>query len=123
MMVGKDIVSEDELLFGENISLWMECKYHKEKISVHDISTTLLMAYLEDAKQLVVFSYSKINKTFLEYMEKYKERTKIDVKVFHDESLEQLIISNINNIDFEEYFPNFIYDVTMSQYEYGDIAF
>ena len=37
---GKDIVSEDELLFGENISLWMECKYHKEKISVHDISTT-----------------------------------------------------------------------------------
>lgn len=120
---GKDIVSEDELLFGENISLWMECKYHKEKISVHDISTTLLMAYLEDAKQLVVFSYSKINKTFLEYMAKYKERTKIDVKVFHDESLEQLIISNINNIDFEEYFPNFIYDVTMSQYEYGDIAF
>ena len=119
----KDIVNEDELLFGEKISLWMECKYHKEKLSVRDISTTLLMAYLDDAKQLVIFSYSRINKTFLEYMAKYKERTKIDVKVFHDESLEQLIINNIKNVDFETYFPDFIYDATMSQYEYGDIVF
>lgn len=121
---GKDIVSKAEMLFGDEINLWMECKYHKDKLSFNDISSTLLMAFLEDAKQLLVFSYSPINRTFLEYIAKYRDKTKISVKIYDDEALEQLILSNVNNFkNFKDYFPEFFFNNKMLCSDFGDLTF
>ena len=121
---GKDIVSKAQLLFGDEINLWMECKYHKDKLSFHDISSTLLMAFLEDAKQLLIFSYSPINQTFLDYIAKYRDKTKISVKIYDDEALEQLILLNANKFEnFEDYFPEFLFDNKMLQSDFGDLTF
>lgn len=104
----KDITSKSNLLFGKEISLWMECKNYSDKLSFNDISSTLLMAYLDDVKQLIIFSYSPVNSEFMKYIARYKDRTKIDVKIFDDIALEQLILKNINKFDkFNDYFPKF----------------
>lgn len=104
----KDITSSSTLLFGKEISLWMECKNYNEKLSFNDISSTLLMAYLEDAKQLIFFSYSKVNREFYKYIARYTDRTKIDVKIFDDIALERLILKNIYRFkNFCYYFPTF----------------
>ena len=115
----KDITSSSKLLFGKEISLWMECKNYNDKLSFNDISSTLLMAYLEDAKQLIFFSYSKVNREFYKYIARYTDRTKIDVKIFDDVALEQLILKNAYRFEnFNYYFPSF--EISNNQYLFSN---
>lgn len=72
---GKDIEKEIKLLDDYKTSIWAQCKFHKKSLSFDDISYTLLMAYLENTNQILIFSYSKVTDDFKDKMEHYIRRT------------------------------------------------
>ena len=67
------------LLDGLTADIWYECKYYKEKLSVKDISMTLIMAYIENVREIVIFSYSPVNREFIKKISRFTERSKIPV--------------------------------------------
>lgn len=76
---GKDIEKEIKLLDDYKTSIWAQCKFHKKSLSFDDISYTLLMAYLENTNQILIFSYSKVTDDFKDKMEHYIRRTEKNV--------------------------------------------
>lgn len=88
--------------------IWMECKYHTtDALPIHDISMTLLMAYIEGVSQILIFSYSKVTNTFFNYIAEYKAKSGKEVTVYSDYELEELIFQYKHKIQFHKYFPQY----------------
>ena len=96
---GKDIEKEIKLLDDYKTSIWAQCKFHKKSLSFDDISYTLLMAYLENTNQILIFSYSKVTDDFKDKMEHYIRRTEKNVIIYADEELERLILKHRESLD------------------------
>lgn len=94
------------LLEGSQSKIWLECKYHtSHALPIHDVSMTLLMAYIKGISQILIFSYSKVNNTFFNYIAEYKAKSGKDVTIYSDTELEQLILTYKDKINFKRYFP------------------
>lgn len=94
------------LLNGLNADIWFECKYRKERLSAEEVAMTLIMAYVEDAKQIIFFSYSPVNREFTKKISRFSERSKISVSIYDDTTLETMIIRHWNELDTDYYFPD-----------------
>ena len=96
------------LLEDVQSKIWMECKYRTAgTLPIHDVSMTLLMAYIEGVSQILIFSYSKVTNTFFDYIAEYKARSGKDVRVYSDCELEELIFKYKDKIQFKKYFPEY----------------
>lgn len=106
---GSDITKKVELLDGVKTEIWAQCKFHNNSLSFNDISFTLLMAYIKNTNQILVFSYSKVTKDFLEHLDEYRSKTGKSVIVYSDTELEKLIFKHKNKLESEhkEYFDSF----------------
>lgn len=103
---GKDFEGLFELPTGRTERLWAECKYHTPNLSLNDISTTLLMAFLKDVRELFIFSYSPINANLVAHLAEYEKVSRVDVKVFHDKSLEAWILEFCRDTNrTKDFFP------------------
>src|SRR5436853_1309263 len=71
---------------------WAECKAHKEPISINVVSPTLIMALIDNAKVILLFSYSRINKNARLYLGQFGALTSRTIRVYDDETLEELIL-------------------------------
>lgn len=105
---GKDFKTSIPFLPDSYAEVWAECKYHQDSLPFNEISTTLLMAYIENAKKILIFTYSPVNKNFNMNMARYRERTKLEVSVYDDVALEALIFKHKDDIRFNRYFPNYV---------------
>lgn len=83
--------------------VWAECKMYKKNISIHILSPTLVMALLDGIQQLVIISYSPLNKNALNHLAQYAAIVKSRIDVIDDEALEAIILANWTG--FREYFP------------------
>ena len=121
---GKDIYKEIELLNNVTTEIWAQCKYHSKSLSFDDISFTLLMAYLKNTNQILIFSYSKVTKTFTDNLNEYRVKTGKNVIIYSDEDLETLILKHRTNLykyhkEYFESFPNDqIYQSDKFEYDY-----
>lgn len=106
---GKDIYKEIPLLEGFKAHIWAQCKYYQRTLSFNDISYTLLMAYLKNTEQILIFSYSKGSTAFIEALNEYRNRTGKMVILYMDISLENLILKHRNRLikEHKEFFPSF----------------
>lgn len=106
---GKDIIKKIDLLDSFTTEIWAECKFRKKTLSAQDISYTFLMAHLKCINLLLVFSYSKVTKSFNDQLTDYRVRTGREVKVFSDTRLESLILKHRLRILAEH--PEFFSDI------------
>lgn len=120
----RDFEATINLLEEAKAKIWLECKYHQnDRLPVHDVSMTLLMAFIHNAKQIIIFSYSPTNRTFEKHIADYTERTKTDVEIYDDLRLEQLILTHSSSLkNFNKYFPTFKKEVDISQH-HSDIQY
>ena len=96
-------------VFGDlKAEIWFECKYYKEKLPAHAIAMTLVMAYAENARQIVFFSYSPINREFPKKVAAFAERARIPTKIYDDNALEALILKHWKVLNVSKYFPDII---------------
>lgn len=104
---GKDVCKDIPLLGNYHTQIWAQCKFYSRTLSFDDISFTLLMAYLKNTNQILIFSYSKVSATFLENLNEYITRTAKDVILYADEELEDLIIKHRDKLTYNhpEFFP------------------
>ena len=106
---GSDITKKVELLDGVQTEIWAQCKYHSNSLSFNDISFTLLMAYIKNTNQILVFSYSKVTNDFIKHLDEYRIKTGKSVILYSDKDLEKLIFKHKNKLEEEhtEYFSEF----------------
>lgn len=82
---------------------WAECKAYKEPLSINIVSPTLIMALLEDARVILIFSYSRVNDNAQWYLSQFASLTSRAVKVYDNETLEDLILTNA---EARKFFPD-----------------
>ncbi len=104
---GHDLEGKMPILKDDYIIIWGECKYHSKKLSLQKISSTLVMAYLNDVEFLYFFSYSAVTKEFERHIVDFCEKAKIHHKVYDDIKLECLLLDYVNSDWFSDYFPDF----------------
>jgi hypothetical protein len=81
---------------------WAECKAYSKPISINIISPTLIMAMLDDAQVILLFSHSPINKNAQLYLGQFASLTSRTIRVYDDETLEHLILTHA---DLNKFFP------------------
>lgn len=84
---------------------WAECKNYEDKISLNVISNTLVMAIVDFADEILIFSYSKIKKPVLDKLMQYADVSQKKIKVYADESLEEIILLHFSELE-SEFFPS-----------------
>ncbi len=84
--------------------IWGECKYHARKLSLQMVSSTLVMAYLNDIDLLFFFSYSPVTKEFDQHITDFCDKAKIRHWVYDDCRLEALLLECQNEPWFHDYF-------------------
>lgn len=106
---GKDVCKNIPLLGDYHTQIWAQCKFYHHTLSFDDVSFTLLMAYLKNTNQVLIFSYSKVSDTFLENLNEYIARTAKDVILYADEELEALILKHQKKLlrEHKEFFNDF----------------
>ena len=104
---GHDLEGKMPILKDDYMIIWGECKYHSKKLSLQKISSTLVMAYLNDVEFLYFFSYSAVTKEFERHIVDFCEKAKIHHKVYDDIKLENLLLDYVNSGWFPNYFPDF----------------
>lgn len=92
------------LLNGSQARTWIECKYRRERLPAHAISMTMVMALVDNARQIIFFSYSPVNRAFTQYVGRFHNKTGIDVSVYDDCVLEDLIFKHWHKLDTQKYF-------------------
>lgn len=108
---------KDFIITNKNLKTWAECKEYTNKLSFNDISNTLLMAHIENINKLIIFSFSSVNRNFYKKLAYYKERTSVEVEIYADEQLENLLLKyknkswfsnyiNLNNLEHIESYQN-----------------
>lgn len=85
-----------------NHTIWGECKFHKPSISLKEFSPTLVMGFINNIQTIVLFSKSKINR--VHDMEKFCKKSNIQLIIYDDDTLIELISSNIHNPEISKYF-------------------
>lgn len=100
----RDFECELPMLSGANARMWIECKYHQERLPVNAVAMTMVMAILDQSKQIIFFSYSPVKRTFIDYTARFQRKTGIDVKVYDDCVLEELIVKCWDKLDTKKYF-------------------
>lgn len=98
---GKDFESLPTLLTNKKI--WAECKKYISVLSYNDITKTLLMAYIKKINKVLIFSYSPVNRRFYKNIAEYKQRTGVEIEVYDDERLENLLLKYKNKDWFSDY--------------------
>jgi tetratricopeptide (TPR) repeat protein len=86
---------------------WAECKMYEKAISINVISPTLVMAMIEEASLLLIFSFSPLNRNARWYLGQYAAATNKDVRVYDDETLEALILTTP---EAREQFPAIMFE-------------
>lgn len=81
---------------------WAECKAHHKPISINIVSPTLVMALIDDARVILLFSYSRINPNARLYLGQFGSLTSRAIRIFDDEILEELILTQA---DLGKFFP------------------
>jgi tetratricopeptide (TPR) repeat protein len=81
---------------------WAECKAYRDPISINVVSPTLIMALLDDARVILLFSYSRLNKNARLYLGQFASLTSRKIRIFDDEVLEDLILVHA---DLNTFFP------------------
>ncbi len=109
---GKDVIKEISLLGNYRTQIWAQCKFYHNTLSFDDVSFTLLMAYLKNTNQVLIFSYSKVSDSFLDNLNEYIARTAKDVILYADEELEELILKHQMRLleEHPEFFEQFPHD-------------
>lgn len=100
----RDFACNTALLNGAQARTWIECKYHRERLPAHAISMTMVMALLDNARQIIFFSYSPVNRAFTQYVGRFHNKTGIDVSIYDDCVLEDLIFKHWSKLDTQKYF-------------------
>lgn len=95
------------LLNNTSADIWFECKFHRKSLAADKVAMTLVMAYAEDAKQVVFFSYSSFNRGFEQKIAQFSEQSKIPVFLYGDTGLESLILRHWEKLDIKRYFQDF----------------
>lgn len=99
---GKDVVSEEVHTSSTGKPIitksWAECKIHRKPVPLRLVSNTLVMAVVDEAKRLVLFSYSPIIDNARFHLTRFSAATRIAVEIIDDELLEQLILRHIDDL-------------------------
>ncbi|WP_197282218.1 ATP-binding protein [Dethiosulfatarculus sandiegensis] len=82
-----------------------EAKNRKAPLSISSLSPTLVMAVADNLGEVIFFSYSRINSNAIEHLSAFEEQTRIRIRVFHDDSLEDLILRYPTIL--REFFPTY----------------
>lgn len=90
---GKDFV-----LVSKNFTLWAECKNYTKRLSLADIANTLIFAHINDIKEVLIFSCSKLNKNAQQTISQYFKFDNKVVRIIDDEILENLIILHYDKL-------------------------
>jgi len=104
---GHDLEGKMPILKDDYMIIWGECKYHSKKLSLQKISSTLVMAFLNDVEFLYFFSYSAVTKEFEHHITDFCDKAKIHHKIYDDIKLEALLLDYVNSDWFANYFPEF----------------
>lgn len=83
---------------------WAECKNYEDKISLNTFSNTLVMAIIDFADEILIFSYSSLKQPVLDKLLKYADISQKKIKIYADESLEEIIFSHFNELKYD-FFP------------------
>lgn len=83
---------------------WAECKNYEDKISLNVFSNTLVMAIVDFADEILLFSYSNLKRPVLDKLFKYADISQKRIRIYADESLEEVIFSHFNELK-SEFFP------------------
>ena len=89
----------------KNSFKWAECKNYESGIALNVISNTLVMALIDFADEVLIFSYSKIKKPVLKKLIQYADVSQKILRIYADESLESLILKHIDSLK-EDFFPS-----------------
>lgn len=100
----RDFECELPMLSGASSRMWIECKYHQERLPINAVAMTMVMAILDQSKQIIFFSYSPVKRSFIGYTSRFQHRTGIDIKVYDDCALEELILKCWAKLDTKKYF-------------------
>lgn len=84
---------------------WAECKNYEDKISLNVFSNTLVMAIIDFADEILIFSYSGLKKPVLDKLLKFADISQKKIKIYADESLEEIIFLHFNELK-SDFFPN-----------------
>lgn len=84
---------------------WAECKNYEQKISLNVLSNTLVMAMIDFADEILIFSYSKIKQPVLNRLMQFADVSQKKIKIYADESLEEIIFSHFTELK-SGFFPS-----------------
>lgn len=104
---GRDLEGKLPILQDDYCVIWGECKYHSQKLSLQKVSSTLVMAYLNDVDYLFFFSYSPVNSTFERHITDFCSKAKIRHYTYDGVRLEALLLQYRDEPWFDEFFPQF----------------
>jgi len=104
---GRDLVGKVPMIQDDYYIIWGECKYHAQKLSLQKISSTLVMAYLNDVDFLFFFSYSPVNSAFERHITDFCNKAKIRHYTYDGVRLEALLLQYQDEPWFDEFFPQF----------------
>ena len=104
---GRDLEGKFPILRDDYCVIWGECKYHSQKLSLQKVSSTLVMAYLNDVDFLFFFSYSPVNSTFEHHITDFCDKAKIRHYTYDGVRLEALLLQYQDEPWFDEFFPRF----------------
>lgn len=84
---GKDFV-----IVSEDLEIWAECKNYENRLSLKNIANTLVFAHVGNINQILIFSYSKLNKNALDTICSFFKHDNKILRIYDDEALENLIL-------------------------------
>ena len=84
---------------------WAECKNYEDSISLNVISNTLVMAMVDFADEILIFSYSKIKHPVLNKLIQYADVSQKKIRIYADESLEEIILLHFDELQ-PQFFPS-----------------
>lgn len=85
---------------------WAECKNYASAISLNVISNTLVMAMVDFADEILIFSYSKIKSPVLKKLIQFADVSQKILRIYADESLEEIILKHITQLK-NDFFPEY----------------
>ncbi len=83
----------DDLEEGGSFDYWAECKCYTSNLSIDDIGSTILYAFLREPHVLLIFSYSPLNKNALSTIGSIKGK-ELDVKCFDGKLLDNELLKH-----------------------------
>lgn len=98
----KDFLGEKD----DGSYIWAECKNYSERISLKVIAPTFVMAEIKDIQEILVFSYSAINKNTKKKLLYYANKREKRIYYYDDVNLEKLLFRFRTKI-FPQFFKNF----------------